>query len=170
MMDEINSGLEQLDPNLNYYNSIHDSLNLPYNPEYMTIAQYNTINRNSPKLTIITYNIRSFNKNINTFMASFNSNQKTFPEVLILTETWFDVTTVCNLPGYDAHHTVREGTRSGGISIFIRDDLNSNFYPKFSFANNTIEICTIDVTVNNFSLTVIGIYIDRTQIPLKTSH
>jgi len=59
------------------------------------------------------------------------------------------------IPGYVGHHTVRHG-RSGGVSIFIKSHLNSEIISNFSYADNSIEICTVKVTNGSSCMYVSG--------------
>ena len=137
MESNVNSIFEQLDPEVNYFNSIHSSLNLPQNSDYITIADYN--NSTSTGLVILSYNIRSFRKNINSFLSIFNNHSKP-PDVFIFTETWFKRTTVQNIPGYKAYHSIREGSQSGGVSIYIKDHIDSIFHENFTSASNSTTV------------------------------
>ena len=155
MTSSLNSVFDQLDPDYNYYDSLPASTNLQ-DSEYITIPQYNDADFTN-NFTIMTYNIRSYNRNIDTFLLLFENYSKS-PDIIVLTETWFEISSTRNLDGYVAHHTVREGSRSGGISIYLKNHVTCHLSVDLSYANNCIEICTVFITINNSQMTVLGIY------------
>ena len=55
------------------------------NTDYYTIKEYNNIH-NTLNITILMLNIRSFNKNINTFNI-FLDTLVSKPDIIVLTET-----------------------------------------------------------------------------------
>ena len=116
----------------------------------------NTISINDNNfLTIFSQNIRSMNKNLDSFLSMFDHNN--MPDVFIFTETWHDLDTLVSIPGYRDVHTIRHG-RSGGVSIFVKGMLSSSLIDEFSFANTSIEICTIKITNSNQHVYLSGVY------------
>ena len=90
-------------------------------------------------------------------MSIFNNHSKP-PDVFIFTETWFEKTTVQNIPGYKAYHSIREGSRSGGVSIYIKAHIESHFHENLTFVNQTVVLCTVSIKILDFSLIILGIY------------
>ena len=105
----------------------------------------------------MSYNIRSFNANSEIFLSMFQ-NYNCFPDILCLTETWFNEFSSEEIPGFTSYHTIRENGRSGGVSIYIKDSFNSCLMPNYSFSNNDIEICCVQITSNNISIYIFAIY------------
>ena len=71
-------------------------------------------------------NIRSYFKNIDeTLLTLKNSIDKV--DIIIMSETWLNSNTVklCNISGFNGFHNYRESKICGGISIFVKDDLQS---------------------------------------------
>ena len=110
---------------------------------------------NKSFITIFSQNIRSLNRNLDVFLCMFSPN--TIPDVLIFSETWLALGDPVNIPGYTGFHTIRIG-RSGGVSIFIKDSFLSEKIPELSFANDSIEICTIKIQNSSNILYLCGIY------------
>ena len=110
---------------------------------------------NKSFITIFSQNIRSLNRNLDVFLCMFSHN--TIPDVLIFSETWLALGDPVNIPGYTGFHTIRIG-RSGGVSIFIKDSFLSEKIPELSFANDSIEICTIKIQNSSNILYLCGIY------------
>ena len=102
------------------------------------------------------YNIRSFSANSDTFFNIFGDNN--LPQIFVLSETWFNVNNTQELPGYKSHHVFRSDCRSGGISIYVRDDIISFKLDDFSFVDSTIEICTVCFYKDNIKHYLFGIY------------
>ena len=123
---------------------------------YYNISEFNNL-YNKNYLTIVNSNIRSFNRNFDALSSVFNNNNE--PSIFCLTETRFSLSTIQNISGYDSFHTTRDSINaSGGISIFIKDVLKAKKIDAFSYANNTIEICTVEFHFGNQYVIVLGIY------------
>ena len=107
----------------------------------------------------MSYNVRSLNANLCALESLF-TNECSWPDLLILCETWFNSNNTREIEGYVGNHTIRPIGRSGGISIFTKLDRNlkSKIIEKFSYADETIEINSVLVTIGNVTLIVIGIY------------
>ena len=150
------SSLIDIDPDENYYDNDFSNNEVLHQSEYVSVEQYNDICKREKNLfTVLSNNIRSFHRNIDSFNAMFDNCS--FPDALIFSETWFSEDYQDDLPGYYPFHTVRSGRRSGGVSIFIRS-FTSNLIQPLSYCNNEIEICTVKVILNNDILVIAGIY------------
>ena len=81
------------------------------------------------------------------------------PSIFCLTETRFSASTLQNISGYDSFHTLRNtDTPSGGISIFVKENLKATKIDKLSYCNNTIEVCTVEFDFGKQHVFVLGIY------------
>ena len=78
-----------------------------------------------------------------------------FPEILVLSETWFTSQYQENIQNYSAYHTIRDPQRSGGISIFVKNHIFSKKLESFCFFNLNIEVCCVEVNINDFKIVVI---------------
>ena len=108
-------------------------------------------------MSFVNSNIRSFNKNFDALNSLFQNGN--MPSVLCLTETRFSSSTIQNIPGYDAFHTMRlTETASGGISLFTNENLKAKKLDKFSYCNNTIEICSTEFDFDNQHIIILGVY------------
>ena len=156
-MNNLDNHFDDFDPDSNYFDDLisenqiftsFDSVDdfLMHNSISLQEANY---------LSIFSQNIRSFNKNLDNFLLLFNDFY--MPDVLVFSETWKHFHNPVILPGYTGYHTVRDG-RSGGISIFIKSSIDSEIIQKYSYANSSIEICTVKVTNGSSSLYIFGIY------------
>ena len=118
-MEELNSNfLRDFDPYENYYNQ--DITHNQIFAGYTTIDEFLSENSNSIRdenfITIFSQNIRSFNKNLDSFLCLFPENG--MPDVFIFCETWHCINTPVVIPGYTGYHPTRTSKRSGGVSVF----------------------------------------------------
>ena len=151
--------IERIDPDSNYYDQINDSLCENRRPKCVTTSEYNEILKQyAPGISMINYNIRSFNAHIDEFLGIFDSVDS-YPQILTLTETWFTGDFTEDLPGFTSFHSVRTDRRSGGVSVFIRSEYESKILSNYSYVNVNIEICSVEVKLGcNESFTILGIY------------
>ena len=91
-------------------------------------------------LSIMCFNIRSFNKNGDEFLGYLSNCEHVF-DIIILTETWAkgETNTLCYIPGYNSTHNFRENRRGGGVSIFVRDSINYNVIETIDISNDYME-------------------------------
>ena len=150
MINDTNSFLQNLDPDNNFFNEVY--FGKGENSLYYSVDSYNKTFQNSKNLKIFHLNIRSFRANFDLFNSTL-ATLCDFPDIVCLTETWFssDSLDINFLDGFSSFHTVRpDNMRGGGVSIFIRDQLNAFKLPKLSICNDKIETCAIRVTLKNF--------------------
>ena len=143
-----------MDPDENYFN-VHGF----DQSDALTISEYDQLCRETPShFRICSQNIRSFKKNSETFLTTFDEH---FSEVFVLTETWFTRSNMQNIQNYNAFHTVRStgGSRGyGGVSVFVKNSFISQSIDELCFANQSIEISTVKVHVGSDSLFILGVY------------
>lgn len=146
--------LIQIDPDINHFNNFNSNLNC----KYYSINEYNYLARNTNDLIVMTYNLRSFQSHIDHVHSMMHSSES-YPEILVLTETWFTDEYDDTIPGFFPYHSIRSTRRSGGVSVLVKDQLSSRLWPGCSYVTNDIEVCTVEVTMNDATrLTVVGVY------------
>ena len=147
----------EIDPDTNYLNEpLNDATDSP--SPYYSVADFNHIvNKRSNELLCVSYNIRSYNANKDTFFTTFQT-VNSYPDVMVLTETWFTDENAKSIDSYNCYHTIRSDRRSGGVSIYVSDKFKSASVPELCFQNETIEICTISITVGSEKWYIMGIY------------
>ena len=147
-----------MDPDNNYFNS---DLNFSYSSNQsnlISVSEYNDLCTENPShFNIFSQNIRSFGSNSDSLLCLFE-NVTSFPDVLILTETWFKEYNTQDIPNYTSYHTLRHSGRSGGVSTFVKNSIFSQPIAELSFANNTIEISTVHIINSNLNVFILGIY------------
>lgn len=112
-------------------------------------------------------NIRSLRENFDTLIVEFNAlNVLSKYSVIILTETWIyeEEQSRYTLDGYTSYLQPRLSGRSGGVMIFVKNDLkcNSKSYATRSFESVAIEIDANQASNHNGTLsnmfTIYGVY------------
>ena len=75
-------------------------------------------------LSMITLNIRSFQKNFSLF-SGFWTNLKHNFDIIIFTETWANSenNSLIHIPGYVVHQIYRENQIGGGVAIFLKEGI-----------------------------------------------
>ena len=106
-------------------------------------------------ISVICQNIRSMNCNLDKLLCIFDVNN--MPDIFILTETWHDGNTPTIIPGYTDYHSVRIG-RSGGVSVYVKNQISSSKIETHSFTNESLELCTIKISFNEKNMIICGIY------------
>ena len=92
-----------------YYNeSLFTGVDGGSDTEYFSVNRFNsTSGCGSSALMILSFNIRSFNSNIDHFLSIICTLEKQ-PDVIVLPETWITeyCKDFCNIDGYISYHTV----------------------------------------------------------------
>ena len=67
-------------------------------------------------------NATSLNNKLNSLIATL---QVTKSQVVLVSETWFDDSSVVNMPNYKPFRVDRKSGRGGGVCIYVRDSLDA---------------------------------------------
>ena len=140
-------------------NDIFSNLNNDEISKYFDITTYNNSFSDEDKssLSLVHFNIRNLLSNKDELLAVISMMKRT-PDVICLSETWLDNSNESvNIDGFVIYNVIRD-TPHGGVSILVKDSIQSNFIPKFSFVSSEIEICTITITLNTTNYTVSAAY------------
>ena len=154
---ESNEFLGEIDPDVHYFDPLDYELSSSDTSNYFSVADFTEFMDSSPGFTCLNYNIRSFNKNFDNFFCIFGKF-KNLPDVLVLTETWFELDSLKYIPGYRGYHEVREGVRSGGVSVYVAEHISASVLPQFTYVDSMIEVCTVQLSLNNSITNIVGIY------------
>ena len=116
--------------------------------DYVNVEDYNTMSKGF-ELSVLSVNIRSYYKNIDLF-SGFLSSVTTVPSIIVLTETWLnhDNLNNANINMYCSKHSIRESRRSGGVSIYYRDNLIVNVLEDLCINDCVIECCAVNLVVS----------------------
>ena len=140
---------EAIDPDLNYFTDSFNSLCTIH-----TVEEYVSKSRDKNFLNILNYNIRSFYQNSNLFLPIV---ELSMPHILVLTETWFTDNYHPPIVNYESYHSIRS-SRSGGVSVFVIDNLTSRKIDELSYVNENIEVCSVEICLPNENFYILGIY------------
>lgn len=157
--ESVENVLDSIDPDDNFFNGIFNSLNRPHQSEYYTIDQFSLSCSGPSTITVLNFNIRSFNANGDKLMSVLDTIANP-PEIIVLTETWLTEANVAcsNIEGYESYHTMRAEGRGGGVSIYFREDTSAVKIEQFCFCTITIETCVVKVRLGSGDITVFGLY------------
>ena len=153
---------DTLDPDVNL--GISDNNTDAFNCKYCSIDSFkSSMQRFTDNgLSIMCFNIRSFSKNGEEFLGYLHNCGHPF-DAIILTETWAknETQSLCHIPGYQAVHNNRPDRTGGGVSIFIKDNVEFDVIDDLNKSSDDIEMLGIklilDKTVNS-SMNLTGIY------------
>jgi exonuclease III len=124
---------------INFLQSIHDKFNNQF--------------------TILHLNTRSLSNHRNLIMDTIQLSKIKF-SAIVISETWLKEHSkdINSLKGYKAYHTIRENREGGGVSIFIRDDLESKKINDICICENYIESLGVSVKLGNQAINILGLY------------
>ena len=126
-----------IDPDLPYNGIL--SLNGSFQSSNVSIQHFKKLKNPCLFATFLTYNINSSNANSFIFLSLFNDFEE-FPDILMLTETWFIDHNTEDIDGFHAHHTCR---LAGDCSIYVKEFWNSAPIDVFCISNETLKIYTL---------------------------
>jgi hypothetical protein len=157
--------MQDIDPDDNFFNAIHSSLDQNQQSDYYTIDRYNSNFRNFPNsLTLLNCNVCSLNANGGHFFSMLKSLCK-LPEIFSICETWLSETSIdtASLSGYSSHHTVRPVGRGGGVSVFVDDGFVSHRLDALCHCDATIESCVVKIIHGDVDIFVVALYRPHTD-------
>jgi hypothetical protein len=139
-----------------------------------TVTQNNSNNNNAnnntnKNLLILTLNIRSWSRHFDEFAILLWSLEKenTRPDIIVLTKSWLDTDkfTYYQIKGYKGYISERnDGTRSGGVVVFIDDNIPHKASPyhgtTFQAVSLTIETPTRLSPSSEKHIEILGLYRD----------
>ena len=155
-------GDESLNPDINFgvLNNNTDAFNCNYySREKFQLAVQHFMDNG---LSIICFNIRSFTKNSDEFIGYLVNCGHPF-DAIVFTETWtkHELQSLCHIPGYQAVHNSRPERKGGGVSIFIKQDVEFDVINDLNISNDDIEMLGLKLILDkseNKTLNLIGVY------------
>ena len=165
--------LAQYDPD-NNVELINDDANV-YNCKYTSTESFKEISKQFTKngLSIICFNIRSFIKNNEEFLAYLNNCNHSF-DIIVLTETWGrdETHSLFHIPGYNSVHNYRTNKRGGGVSIFIKEVYKYTPIDLLNISEETIESVAVSIKSpkSDRSTNILGVYRPPRGNIMDTTH
>ena len=98
-------------------------------------------------------NVRSAVKNLDNYVTYLNNLQHKF-SITGLSETWLNDSKadLINVLGYHCIHKYRCDRSGGGVSIFVRDDINYKPRPDLDIFNENMESVFIEIDRNGINV------------------
>ena len=129
------------------------------NYQYFSIDDLNAETFDECNLSLLNYNLRSFNTNSDSFLAFLKTLNFEF-DFILLSETWNTSNTVnlCTIDNYSAFHTFRQNLRGGGVSIFCKSVYEVSKIDSLSSCTEDSEFCVVKVNYFGKPLVIIGVY------------
>ena len=148
------SPLYDADPDIQFYqNQCHSMLQScdyyvedSFNKKLATMAKCD-----NDYFSMLHLNIRSAVKNLDNFSSYIMGLNHVFP-LIGLSETWFkDINKDCyGLDGYKAEHTCRSIRTGGGVSVFIKENIEYFRRTDLSTSNRVMESVFIELEKDQF--------------------
>ena len=149
------------DCELEFLNQMFQHLDFNEISKYYDINSYNHSfnSADSQILSIIHLNLRSLRANVDKMTALIHS-LKHPPDIIAVSEHWLTDKNKdsFNLNGYQSFHIIRTWGIHGGVSIFVRNNIDSEIISKYSYSEKDIEICTVSIKIGNQKFNIIAIY------------
>ena len=152
---------DENDYELDRLKQMFQHLNYEEISRYYDINNYNDsfVATNNSVLIIFHINIQSLLTNMDSMTALFHS-LKHPPDIIAVSEHWLTEINKdsLNFPGYKAFHVIRSWGLRGGISLFIRTNIDATAVEKYSYSNSEIEICTVTIKIAKEVYNVVAVY------------
>ena len=144
------SELENVDPDLNFLPSINSNI--------LNYSNFPLDNSLSNTFTLFHANVRSLSKNWNELISCLHLAAIKFT-VIALTETWLHDTnaTLFSLPDYRSLHATRPYQRGGGVSLYVRSDIDLKARPDLDVFTQDIESIFAEVRLPSHGTILIGV-------------
>ena len=110
---------------------------------YYSLPEFNDYLRDHKPFVVFNQNIRSFNQNFDS-LSIFSSEIERNIEIILLTETWF--TKDSCIEGYRGYHSYISDKIVGGVSVYVRKNIQSLCLNEFTACTEVYESCVIEVS------------------------
>ena len=143
------------DPDIQYYKDL--SFNLTNNCNYFFedafIEKCNSMSLGEHDFSMIHLNIRSVVKNLNDFIIFLQMLRFNFT-FLGVTETWLKDSNVdsYNITDYNVEHNYRLHKGGGGVSLFVKSDIDYYVKTDLTLSNDFLETLFIEIPKCSYSL------------------
>ena len=155
-LPSLNDLLEEDDDN-NQPNYGLLNTNLNHDSPYIMIKDLKDFQNLTGHFSIININARSISKHYIELVALLNKSKV---DCLVVTETWLTLNNIefWNFNGYQSYHHPRLHATHGGVSIFVKESIQSEEVPLATITNEIIECKAIKIKLSNYTLNILGIY------------
>ena len=154
--DENNSPLSDLDPDFHFYRN-HANSDLLLSCKYYHEDSFNNLvkefDRKNRYLSSIHTNIRSALKNHDNFTSYLECLDHKFP-LIGYSESWLNDANkdTIGIKGYKAEHSCRKDRCGGGVSLFVKDDIECSRVDDLCLNQKNIESVFCEFDKDQFGL------------------
>ena len=154
--DESHLPTSDLDPDLQFYRN-HANSDLLLSCKYYHEESFNNLVKEFDKkcrvFSSIHTNIRSALKNHDNFTSYLECLEHKFP-LIGYSESWLneDNKDTIGISGYKAEHSCRKDRCGGGVSLFVKDDIESSRLDDLCLNNSNIESVFCEFDRDQFNL------------------
>ena len=136
------------DPYINFYSDISPLDTKCFNPNEIREG-FECLCKNG--FSVLHVNIRSINKNFETFKNFYSKLNCTF-SVICFSETWATDNSICNdsnfqIENYTVLHQVRESGRGGRLSIYMHKE--TYFKPRTDLFINSNDVESLSIEIQH---------------------
>ena len=153
--------LDEIDADSNHFDLLFPELNGTNVNQYYSYSELNNIKPSlCNDLKLMHHNIRSLPANTDHFHAMLNLIQFDY-DVICLTECWLNTNIVklYEIENYKSFHSLRPiGKRGGGISMYIRKELQCKIISNCTISNEIIESLFLNITIDSRRIIIGVIY------------
>jgi exonuclease III len=112
-----------------------------------------TIGRNFNEIKVLQWNCQSIKKKL----PELQHRAEKF-DVILLSDTWLTRNDKVHIKGFDMIRWERHTRSGGGVAIFIKNCLKYKRVSNLYNCNNSIELCAIELLVDNDNLIIVSCY------------
>ena len=147
--------LFETDPDIQFLNNNTFNENLSscnYYVEEMMKKKCQQQSIDNSNFSVFHLNVRSLPKHFTELESYLNGLPIDF-SVIGLTETWLNESTadIYNMQGYQNYNNYRTGRRGGGVSLYIKEGLNSEIRNDLNLMDPSMEALFIEIPNSNIS-------------------
>jgi len=141
--------LYEMDPDLQFFNDntfVQNDLSCDYYVEDTFNNKCTELLLNADNFSIFNLNIRSLPRHYSELLSYLSTLKLNF-SVIGLTETWLTDATadLFELEGYNHFKLFRSCRRGGGVSLYVKDNLDAQMRDDLSVINSNFEIMVIEI-------------------------
>ena len=140
-----NDPLQDFDPEIHFHNT-HELQNCTYYTEEALESLTKSISTPDLYLSVFHLNIRSLPRNFSHLEILLSKLHHSFT-IVAITETWLTdaVASLYALPNYNHEFICRDSRPGGGVSLFIRKDIEYRLVSNLSRLNDDFECLFIEI-------------------------
>jgi len=151
--DDNFSPLQDIDPDLQYYNELtylENVSNCKYYTEESFLKKCNDVSADNWCFSVMQINLRSIPKNL-TKLESYLQNLGLNFSVVGISETWLTESNkdCYSLGGYSSYSLCRENKPGGGVSLFVRQEISYTLREDLNSFNDCLEMIFIEISKCN---------------------